>query len=212
MKLRLLRNEIVAKFTFNTGGNNMSHFTSISTEIRDIEICKKALNNMGLELQAIGDCRFYFGSEIKENVVKLPGPYDMALESNGNGGYQITADFYRGYVERTIGYGGEVLLQNYATEMLRSVAKKMHMSVSQHENGLKVRDPQDPNGGFMIVQFGKDGSVSFEPRGIKGKNCSKFLKLEDALGKVVRREFTKEYYQATTETVNTGRERLKVGY
>lgn len=190
----------------------MSHFTSISTEIRDIEICRNALNNMGLELQEIGKCRFYSGSEMKENVVQLPGPYDMALESNGNGSYQITADFYGGYVERTIGHSGEVLLQNYAAEMLKRVAKEMHMSVSKQNDDLRIRDPQDPNGGYMLVKIRKDGSVYFEPKGIKGKNCSKFLKLEEALGKVEKREFTKEYYQSGSETVKTNRERLKVGY
>lgn len=190
----------------------MSHFTSISTEIRDIDICKKALNNMGLKMQERGECRYYFGREIKDNVVRLPGPYDMALESNGSGSYQITADFYGGYVARTIGNGGEILLQNYASEMLKSVAKKMHMSVSKQNDALRVRDPQDPNGGYMLVKFGEDGSVYFEPKGIKGKNCSKFLKLEEALGKIEKREFTEEYYQSGSETVRTDRERLKVGY
>ena len=58
----------------------MSHFTHVSAEIRDLDACNKALNNMGLTMQSYGSCRYYFGTEMKENVVRLPGQYDMALE------------------------------------------------------------------------------------------------------------------------------------
>ncbi len=61
----------------------MSHFTHVSAEIRDLDACNKALNNMGLTMQSYGSCRYYFGTEMKENVVRLPGQYDMALEKNG---------------------------------------------------------------------------------------------------------------------------------
>ena len=39
----------------------MSHFTNLTTEIRDLEACKKALENMGLQLQEYGECRYYYG-------------------------------------------------------------------------------------------------------------------------------------------------------
>ena len=51
----------------------MSHFTHVSAEIRDLDACNKALNNMGLTMQSYGSCRYYFGTEMKENVVRLPG-------------------------------------------------------------------------------------------------------------------------------------------
>lgn len=103
----------------------MSHFTHVSAEIRDLDACNKALNNMGLTMQSYGSCRYYFGTEMKENVVRLPGQYDMALEKNGTGSYRITADFYGGYVERTIGPRGSILLHNYSVEMLKKGCKKI---------------------------------------------------------------------------------------
>ncbi|MBI5067948.1 MAG: DUF2997 domain-containing protein [Deltaproteobacteria bacterium] len=46
------------------------------------------------------------------------------------------------------------------------------------------------------VVIGPDGNVSFETHGLKGQAClAETTGLEKALGKVVRREKTGEYYQ-----------------
>ena len=191
----------------------MSHFTYVSAEIRDLDACNKALNYMGLTMQSYGSCRYYYGIEMKENVVRLPGRYDMALEKSGNGSYHITADFYDGYVERTIGAGGSILLYNYSVEMLKKVAKKLHFSVTQKgDDTYKVRDPQDSDGGHMLVTVSKDGSLKFEPKGLKGKKCAKYLQLEDSLGKIEKREFTKEYLKEDAAEFKTeNRQKLRVG-
>lgn len=157
----------------------MSHFTHVSAEIRDLDACNKALNNMGLTMQSYGSCRYYFGTEMKENVVRLPGQYDMALEKNGTGSYRITADFYGGYVERTIGPRGSILLHNYSVEMLKKVAKRLHFYVTPKGNDIyKVRDPQDTDGGHMLVTVSKDGNLTFEPKGLKGKNVRSIFNLK----------------------------------
>ena len=190
----------------------MSHFTSLTTEIRDLEACKKALKNMGLELQEYGKCRYYFGTEEMENVVKLPTEYDMALEDNRDGSYSIHADFYGGYVEGVIGRNGSTLLREYGEEMIKKIAKKQHLSITHPEkNVYKLRNPQDPNGGYMLVYFEENGQVRFQPKGIKGKNCSKFIGLEDALGKITKREFLPEYYGKTGVKEKDKKERVKVG-
>ena len=193
----------------------MSHFTSITTEIRDLETCKEALRNMGLELQEEGRCRFFFGEEVKENVVELPGRYDMALEKQSNGSYSITADFYEGDVERTIGQRGSRLLREYGEKELKKMCKKMHLSIStnvKEPNGFKVKDPQDSSGGYMIVTFDEMGNISFSPKGIKGKKCSKFFKLEEALGDVSKREFLPEYYEERETAKTKTRERVRAEY
>ena len=157
----------------------MSHFTHVSAEIRDLDACNKALNNMGLTMQSYGSCRYYFGTEMKENVVRLPGQYDMALEKNGTGSYRITSDFYGGYVERTIGPRGSILLHNYSVEMLKKVAKRLHFYVTPKGNDIyKVRDPQDTDGGHMLVTVSKDGNLTFEPKGLKGKNVRSIFNLK----------------------------------
>jgi len=45
-----------------------------------------------------------------------------------------------------------------------------------------------------------DGNVSFEVKGVKGKKCLEITKdIEEALGVVVNREHTGEYYQQEVE-------------
>lgn len=188
----------------------MSHFTKVSTEIRDLEACEEALNNMGLQLSHNEECRYYYGTKTKENVVKLPGKYDMALESNGDGTYNIVADFYGKDVENTIGAGGKIFLQNYAVEMLKKQARKMHMTVApleKDELSFRLRDSQNNTGGYMIATINPDGTIEFKPVGLKGTNCKSFMSLEDALGAVKERQFTPEYYQR-----GAVREKEKVGY
>lgn len=192
----------------------MSHFTTIATEIRDLKACEEALEEMGLKLLSKGECRYYFGEQFKENVVKLPGKYDMALEKQQDDTYLITADFYMGDVEKTIGDKGCILLEKYAEKALRKKCKEMHLSFSKIEtNSFKVRDPKDSAGGYMIVTFDDEGNVSFKPKGFKGKKCAKFLQLEDALGRLIERKFLPEYYKdREVETIKNERikERLRV--
>jgi len=46
------------------------------------------------------------------------------------------------------------------------------------------------------VVIGADGNVSLETRGLKGQSClAETSALEKALGMVVRRQKTREYYQ-----------------
>lgn len=192
----------------------MSHFTTIYTEIRDLECARSALANMGLDMVDEGMCRFYGGAELKENVVRLPGMYDCALEKSITGNYNITADFWNGYVARYIGHNGSVIMSNYAIEMLKKMAKKMHLSMSKQEGGsYKVRDPKDSSGGFMMVSVDENGEVKFVPKGLKGKKCAKYFELEEALGKVASREFTKEYLQEskTKSKITDSRAKVREG-
>ena len=187
----------------------MSHFSSISTEIRDLELAKRALENIRLHLSSYGNCRYYFGSKMMENVVRLPGNTDMAFQRDDNGTYRITADFFDGSVEDAI----EEFKEKYAIEKLKSESRQQHFSVMpmQEKSTFRIRDPQSSDGGYMIAKVNKKGEISFEPKGIKGKNCAKFLKLENALGDVTSRVFTAEYGQADMETVQE-RERLRAEY
>lgn len=192
----------------------MSHFTTIYTEIRDLECARSALANMGLDMVDEGMCRFYGGAELKENVVRLPGMYDCALEKSITGNYNITADFWNGHVARYIGHNGSVIMSNYAIEMLKKMAKKMHLSMSKQEGGsYKVRDPKDSSGGFMMVSVDENGEVKFVPKGLKGKKCAKYFELEEALGKVASREFTKEYLQEskTKSKITDSRAKVREG-
>jgi Protein of unknown function (DUF2997) len=48
----------------------------------------------------------------------------------------------------------------------------------------------------MVIQIAPDGSISLEVKGVKGGECIDFSKfLEEALGDVIQREKTSEFYQ-----------------
>jgi len=48
----------------------------------------------------------------------------------------------------------------------------------------------------IVIQIAPDGSISLEVKGVAGPDCVEFTKaLEDALGEVVQRERTSEFYQ-----------------
>ena len=175
----------------------MSHFTKVQAEIRDLNALKKALSNMNLQLTHNTSCRYFFGSQIKENVVKLPSPsqYDMALEPNGDGSYNIVADFYpSGNVARVIGERGSILLRQYAIEKLRIEATKIGCKVYGSGGKLKVTDSQNPSA-KLEATIGENGEISFKASGFKGKGCMKFQKLEEAMGTVSNMKFTSEYYE-----------------
>lgn len=181
----------------------MSHFTEIKTEINDIQALKKALNNMNLSLEHNVGCRHYYGNTIKENVVRLPGPYDMAFEKDNMGNYGINADFYNGHVEKIIGEKGAILLSEYSIQKLYIEAKKMGCKVySSGINKLKVMDPNEP--GKLEVAINTDGTLSFKTSGFSGKRCTKFENLERAFGAVVKTKKTAEYYKEEKEQNKIG--------
>ena len=92
----------------------------------------------------------------------------------------------------------------------------MHLSIStnvKEKNSFKVKDPQSSSAGYMIVTFDEKGNISFSPKGIKGKKCSKFFKLEEALGNVSKREFLPEYYEDRENVkAKNKRERVRTEY
>jgi len=48
----------------------------------------------------------------------------------------------------------------------------------------------------LVIQIAPDGTISLEVKGVKGGECLDFTKfLEEALGDVIEREKTSEYYQ-----------------
>ena len=187
----------------------MSHFTRVQAEIRDLKALEKALSKMNLQLSHNTQCRYYYGSEMRENVVRLPGPYDMALVPNSTGSYQIEADFYDGHVARAIGENGSALMAQYAIEKLRIEAQKLGCKLysGEKKGNFKVIDNNNPSSGKLEASITDDGEISFKAAGFKGKGCMKFQKLEEALGAVSSRKYTSEYYESPRE-----REREKQYY
>lgn len=179
----------------------MSHFTKITAEIKDLEALRLAAANMNLSLESNSYCRYYYGSEPREHVIKLPGRYDVAIEAAGNGTYDIDADFYEGHVEKYIGPQGSELLRQYSIEKLKIEAKKNGYKVYEAGDGkLKLMDKK--SGGKAIVSIGSDGKINVETSGFKGTSCMNFGIIEKALGHIDDIKKKPEYYQANKTEVH----------
>jgi hypothetical protein len=116
----------------------MSHFTTIETQIKDIEALRLACQEMGLSLLQNTEARGYYENKIKgDYVIQLKGPYDIALNKQPDGSFGLTADFWQGHVEQEVGQGYGKLLQLYGVhKAMLEVRKKGHLvRRSQHQNG-----------------------------------------------------------------------------
>lgn len=174
----------------------MSHFTKVTTQIKDLKALEKALQKMNLKLTQNTQCRYFYGSVLKENVIKLPKPcpYDVAIEEQTDGTYDIDADFYNGHVEQVIGPKGETLLKQYAIEKLKIEAKKHGYKVYEKGNGIfKIIDTK--TNGKVEVECLPNGQMEIKTSGFKGKSCMKFHEIEKALGNINEIKKTSEYYQ-----------------
>ena len=93
----------------------MSHFTTIKTQIRDLDALNDACVELGLELLPDAVCRGYGGiTRQAPHVIKLAGPYDIAVEPTAdNDGLGLTTDWWDGHVAKEVGTGYGRLLQSY---------------------------------------------------------------------------------------------------
>ena len=116
----------------------MSHFTTIKTQIKDIEALKTACAELGLTVLANAEARGYYQNTIKgDYVIQLKGPYDIAINQQPDGSFGLTADLWAGHVEQEVGKGYGKLLQLYAVHKAMKEAKRKGHLVSrrQHQDG-----------------------------------------------------------------------------
>jgi hypothetical protein len=116
----------------------MSHFTTIKTQIKDIEALRSACTEMGISLLQNASARGYYENTIKgEYVIKLKGPYDIAVNRTPEAVFGFTADLWQGHVEREVGPNYGKLLQLYGVhKAIREARKKGHLvNRSQQQDG-----------------------------------------------------------------------------
>lgn len=103
----------------------MSHFANIETQIRDITALKAACAEMGLSVLENAKARG-FGDKTRrgEFVIKLKGPYDIAVNKVENGTYAFTTDWWRGHVEEEVGPKFGKLLQMYGVYKAQIEARR----------------------------------------------------------------------------------------
>src|SRR5882724_10954235 len=108
----------------------MSHFTTIKTQIKDIEALRSACGEMGFSLMQNAQARGYAGSTRSgDYVIRLSGPYDIAVNRSPEGGYELTTDWWQGHVEKEAGANFGKLLQIYGVHKATAEARKKGLSV-----------------------------------------------------------------------------------
>ena len=120
----------------------MSHFTTIKTQIKDIEALRCALGEMGLALFPEAEARGYYESKTKgDYVIRLKGLYDVALNKQPDGAYGLTTDWWAGHVEKEVGKDFGRLLQLYGVHKTMLEAKRRGYSVvrkAQQDGAIKL--------------------------------------------------------------------------
>jgi hypothetical protein len=116
----------------------MSHWTSIQTEIRDIDALRAACDELGLTLRENAQARGYENNTRHgDYVVQLKGPFDVALTREQNGNYSLATDWWDGHVEKEVGTGYGRLLQLYGVHKASLEARKRGLTVQRRllQNG-----------------------------------------------------------------------------
>ena len=126
----------------------MSHFTTIQTQIRDLDALQDACVELGFPFLKNAKCRGYAGmTRLAPHVIQLKGPYDIAVEpaKENDGTYGLTTDWWDGHVAREVGTGYGRLLQSYG----------IHKTMREARNrGLRVNRQQEQDGSVLLTLEG----------------------------------------------------------
>jgi hypothetical protein len=103
----------------------MSHFATVETQIRDAAALKNACMEMGLILTENTVARGYGANKQHGDlVIRLKGPYDIAVNKQAGGSFGLTTDWWGGHVETEVGKDYGRLLQLYAVHKAQIEARK----------------------------------------------------------------------------------------
>jgi hypothetical protein len=121
----------------------MSHFATITTQIKDITALQSACREMGFEVVANAVARGYGSNTVHgEQVIRLKGPYDIAVNQQRDGTFGLTTDWWDGHVEKEVGPNFGRLLQLYAIHKATAEARK---------RGHSVQRKNAPHGAIKLV-------------------------------------------------------------
>ena len=124
----------------------MSHFTTIQTQIKDLDALRSALGEMHLTLLTNTEARGYSTQSMTGDfVIRLNGPYDIAINRQPDGTYGLTTDWWAGHVEKEVGKGYGRLLQLYGVHKATREARR---------KGLAVRRKAQADGSIKLTVTG----------------------------------------------------------
>lgn len=141
----------------------MSHFTSIKTQIKDLDALRAALRELGLSLEANAEARGWPDQPTKhgEYVIRLKGPYDVALNRNPKTGcYDLDADLWtdaEGYAAKfNLGWKSSTV----ETELGKHYGKLVQLygvhkaTIEARKHGHQVTRSTGQNGQIRLVLTG----------------------------------------------------------
>ena len=103
----------------------MSHFATIQTQIKDIVALKAACNELGVAVLENTEARGYStNNQHGDYVIRLKGPYDIAVNLQQDGTYGFTTDWYAGHVEKEVGKDFGKLIQLYGVYKATAEARR----------------------------------------------------------------------------------------
>ena len=124
----------------------MSHFTTIKTQIKDLEALRAACGELGLALLEKTNARGYGGTTRRgDHVIRLKGPFDIAVNQQPDATFGLTTDWWNGHVEKEVGPAYGRLLQLYGVHKASREARRKGLSV--------LRQPQR-NGAIKLILIG----------------------------------------------------------
>ncbi len=110
----------------------MSHFATITTQIKDIAALERACMELSLAVVKNTTARGYSTNTVHgDQVIRLKGPYDVAVNQQPDGAYGLTTDWWEGHVEKEVGTNFGRLLQLYAVHKDTAEARKRGHSVKR---------------------------------------------------------------------------------
>ena len=121
----------------------MSHFATITTQIKDIAAVRSACRELGVQVLENTTARGYHTNTMEgDYVIRLKGPYDIALKKQPDGTYGLTTDWWDGHVEKEVGKNFGKLLQLYGVHKATAEARK---------RGHIVQRKQQRDGSIKLV-------------------------------------------------------------
>lgn len=180
----------------------MSHFTKLTAEIKDLEVLTSAVQKMGFSIAQNADCRYFYGKEKRDFVIKLPGRYDVAVNRENSNKYSLEADFFAGEVSKYLGSNCNILMQQYSAEKVKIEAFQRGLNVTEESTleSTKLTLTDQETGGQIFVTCYLGGKTEIKTAGFQGQSCMKFKEIEEALGSIESTTLTDEFYMKEKET------------
>ncbi|MBT3191729.1 MAG: DUF1257 domain-containing protein, partial [Verrucomicrobia bacterium] len=114
----------------------MSHFTTIQTQIHDVSALRAACEELGVRVLTNTQARGYGSNKLKGDlVIRLNGPYDIAVNQQPDGAFGLTTDWWGQHVEKEVGANYGKLLQRYG--VCKAAAEARRKGYTTRRQSLK---------------------------------------------------------------------------